>query len=105
MRKIDIALIILAIGMMATLPLVYRMNDTTNHDLLTCMGQVDGTDSDCEWCDMITEDKERKLIEQNSSYSVVFVEKVDGRLDTFALDYLTETEYKLFIKHSKPMKP
>lgn len=47
----------------------------------------------------------RKLIEQNSSYSVVFVEKVGGRLDTFALDYLTETEYKLFIKHSKPMKP
>lgn len=103
MRKIDIALIILAIGMMATLPLVYRMNDTTNHDLLTCMNQVDGTDSDCEWCDMLTEDKERNFIEVERSinYSVVFTENNKGKVDTFSLDYLTPYEYKTFRKHSK----
>jgi len=77
--------------------------DTTNHGLLDCVKQTDGTDGDCEWCDMLTEDKDRNFIkvERSINYSVIFTEKKGAKVDTFALDYLTPYEYKTFRKHSK----
>jgi hypothetical protein len=93
MKKLFFALIILA----------SCNKDTTNHALLDCVKQTDGTDGDCEWCDMLTEDKDRNFIkvERSINYSVIFTEKKGAKVDTFALDYLTPYEYKTFRKHSK----
>lgn len=75
-----------------------------NSDLVNCVSQTQGTDADCEWCEMICSPKQRQIISVRlkTNYSITFREKTkSGITDTFVLDNLTEKEYILFIKNSK----